>query len=109
MTKAKETQGAPSIVEHVKLPVGILVDGKRYKDVELTPITTGASYEAQMMARETDLIGLIDLAAMTYVPELRRGLTHDELHNASRQDGNKLEQGRMMLEKKEREQATKSA
>ena len=105
---SKEKQSA-TLCEVVTLPVGILVDGKRYTDVELKPITVGQSYAASMNARETDLQVLVDLAAMTHVPALSRSLTYDELDAASRQDGRELEVARMVLEKKERDQATKSA
>ena len=108
MTKAKEKQSA-TLCEFATLPVGIVVDGTRYKDVELTPITVGQSYAASMNARETDLQVLVDLAAMTHVPALGRSLTYDELDTASRQDGRELEVARMVLEKKERDVATKSA
>ena len=97
-----------SIKEVVTLPVGIVIDGKRYKDVELSPITVGQSYAASMTARETDLQVLVDMAAMTYVPALGRGFNYDELESASRQDGQRLEVARMALEKKERDQAAKS-
>lgn len=97
------------IKEPVKLPVGILIDGKRHKDVELRPITIGQSYEASMNARENDLQVLVDTAVMTYVPKLGRHLTYDEAANASRQDGQRLELARMALEKKEREAVTESA
>lgn len=107
MTKAKES--ATALCESITLPVGILVDGKRHVDVELTPITVGQSYAASMSARETDLQVLVDLAAMTHVPALGRSLTYDELDTASRQDGRELEVARMVLEKKERDAATKSA
>ncbi|AOY43469.1 MULTISPECIES: hypothetical protein [unclassified Psychrobacter] len=109
MSAEKETQSATTLCEFVKLPVGILVDGKRYHDIELTPITVGQSYAASMNARETDLQVLVDLATMTHVPALGRALTYDELDSASRQDGQRLEIARIALEKKEREQATKSA
>lgn len=105
---SKEKQSA-TLCKFVTLPVGILVEGKRYTDVELMPITIGQSYAASMNARETDLQGLVDLAAMTHVPALGRSLTYDELNTASRQDGRELEVARMVLEKKERDQATKSA
>jgi hypothetical protein len=108
MTKAKESS-ATDIVEKQTLPIGILIDGVRHKKVELRPITVGQSYAASMNARETDLQVLVDLAAMTHVPALGRALTYDELDAASRQDGRELEIARMVLEKKEREQATKSA
>ncbi|MEG9304678.1 hypothetical protein [Psychrobacter celer] len=97
------------IIEAVKLPVGIKIDGTRHTDVELHPITIGQSYEASMTARATDLQALVDLAVMTYVPKLGRHLTYDEAANASRQDGQRLEMARLALEKKEREQATASA
>nr|WP_313976124.1 hypothetical protein [uncultured Psychrobacter sp.] len=109
MSAEKETQSATTLCEFVKLPVGIMVDGKRYHDIELTPITIGQSYEASMNARSTDLQALVDLAVMTYVPKLGRHLTYDEAANASRQDGQRLEMARLALEKKEREQATASA
>lgn len=110
MTKATaKTTDTPEIVEKIALPVGILIKGKRYNKVELRPISLGQSYDASMNARETDLQVLVDLSVMTYVPELERSLTYDELHSASRQDGSKLEVARIVLEKKEREQATVSA
>lgn len=108
MTKAKENP-ATDIIEKVTLPVGICIDGVRYTKVELRPITVGQSYAASMNARETDLQVLVDLAVMTHVSTLGRALTYDELDSASRQDGQRLEIARMALEKKEREQATKSA
>lgn len=97
------------IKEPVKLPVGIKIEGQRYRDVELRPITIGQSYEASMNARENDLQVLVDTAVMTYVPKLGRHLTYDEAANASRQDGQRLELARMALEKKEREAVTESA
>lgn len=97
------------IKESVTLPVGIVIDGVRHTEVELRPITIGQSYEASMNARETDLQVLVDTAAMTYVPTLKRSLTYDEVANASRQDGNRLEIARLTLEKKERDAATASA
>lgn len=98
-----------AIKEPVILPVGIIIDGTRHTEVELRPITIGQSYEASMNARETDLQVLVDTAVMTHVPKLGRHLTYDEVANASRQDGNRLEIARLMLEKKERDQATASA
>lgn len=108
MSIEKETQSATTLCEFVKLPVGVLVDGKHYHDIELTPITVGQSYAASMNARASDLQVLVDLATMTHVPELGRSLSYDELAAASRQDGQRLEIARIALEKKEREQATKS-
>lgn len=97
------------IKESVTLPVGIIIDGVRHTEVELRPITIGQSYEASMNARASDLQVLVDTAVMTYVPKLMRHLTYDEVANASRQDGNRLETARLLLEKKERDQATASA
>lgn len=93
----------------VTLPVGVVIGGTRYTEVELRPITIGQSYEASMNARETDLQVLVDMAVMTHVPKLGRCLTYDEMANASRQDGNRLEVARLQLEKKERDAATVSA
>ena len=107
MTKAKES--ATALCESVTLPVGILVDGTRYREIELTPITVGQSYAASMSARETDLQVLVDTAAMTHVPALGRRLSYDELDQASRQDGREIEMARLVLEKKERDAATRSA
>ncbi len=108
MTALKQTP-TPEIHEKVKLPVGVTIDGKLYKDVELHPVTIGTSYESQVNARETDLLAIIDLSAMIYVPKLDRNLTYDEVHSMSRQDGLKIDRHRMLLEKKEREQATELA
>ncbi|WP_413190184.1 hypothetical protein [Psychrobacter sp. AT9] len=108
MTALKKTP-TPDVHEKVKLPVGVTIDGKCYKDIELHPVTIGASYESQIGARETDLLAIIDLSAMIYVPKLDRKLTYDEVHSMSRQDGFKIDHHRVLLEKKERDQATKYA
>lgn len=110
MTKTTaKTADTPEIVEKAKLPVGVLIKGTRHKDVELRPITMGQSYSASMLARETDLQALVDLSVMTYVPQLDRHLTYDEVDSLSRQDGQKLEHARMMMEKKERDAASTSS
>ncbi|WP_131669837.1 hypothetical protein [Psychrobacter pygoscelis] len=110
MPKAKPDNSAQTpLVEAIKLPVGILIDDTRHKEVELRPITLGESYEASFKARETDLQALVDLACMTHVPALGRCLSYDELAGCSRQDGREIEQARMRLEKKEQRQATTSA
>lgn len=107
MTKNKDNvTTTPEIVEKVTLPVGVAINGKRHVNVELRPVTLGASYEAQMTARETDLIALIDLATMIHVPELGRTLSYDETHGMSRQDSHKIDHHRVLLEKKERDVAS---
>lgn len=108
MTKAQET-AAPEVVEKVTLPVGVTIKGVRYKDVEVRPITMGQSYSASMLASETDLQVLVDLSVMTYVPQLERHLSYAEVDSLSRQDGQKLEYARAMMEKKERDAASTSA
>lgn len=111
MTKAKATTetATPEIIEKVTLPVGIVIKDVRYKDIEVRPISMGQSYAASMMARETDLQVLVDLSVMTYVPQLDRHLTYDEVDSLSRQDGQRLEMARMMMEKKERDAASTSS
>lgn len=47
MTALKKTP-TPDVHEKVKLPVGVTIDGKCYKDIELHPVTIGASYESQI-------------------------------------------------------------
>lgn len=103
------TKAVPEVIEKVKLPVGVNINGKCYKDVELRPVTIGASYESQVNARETDLLAILDLSVMIYVPKLERNLTYDEVHSMSRQDGLRIDRHRVLLEKKEREQATQLA
>lgn len=111
MTKAaaKTTTDTPEIKQSTTLPIGVLIKGVRYKEVEVRPITLGQSYEASMTARENDLQVLVDLSVMTYVPQLDRHLTYDEVDSLSRQDGQRLEQARMMMEKKERDAASTSS
>lgn len=102
------------ITHDVTLPVGIKVgSGKKQKvitQVQVRSITMAESYAKMVECDDPNaMTGLLDLAAMTYVPELSRTLTYDEVANASRQDGNALEIARAMVEKKEREAVTTTA
>lgn len=94
-----------SIKEKDVLPVGIVVDGKRYKDVTVQTLTAGENYTAITLANEGDQIYLIELAASTIVHGLGRPMTYEELANASRQDLHKLQEMMSTVEKKERKLA----
>lgn len=110
MSQKKSTVNDTGVVtESTLLPVGILINGKRYKKVTLRALTVAESYQALNKSKADEFIGLLELAQMTTLDDLGRNPTYDELAGASKLDGDHLNAVRYELEKKELAQANESA
>ena len=93
----------------VTLPIGIEINGKRHKEVTVKTMTVLESYQAASSAKDGEFLGLHDTAAQTTIDALGRTLTYGELANASKLDGDAINNAKFELEKKEKEQANESA
>lgn len=98
-----------ALSQQTMLPIGIEIDGKRHKSVTVTTLTVADSYKALSHAKEGEYIGLLELAQMTTIDDLGRNPTYDELANASKLDGDAINNVKFELEKKEKAQATELA
>lgn len=91
--------------ETLNLPVGLLIDGTRHKQVTIQPLTVGDSYKAVASADEGQLLQVVEQCQQINIDGLNRNPSYDELMSASAQDGRAINHAIVMLEKKEREQA----
>ena len=97
-----------AVSQQTTLPVGIEINGKRYKNVTVSTLTVADSYKALSQAKNDEFVGLLELAQMTVIDDLGRNPTYDELAGASKLDGDHLANVRFDLEKKEMAQASES-